>query len=59
MDRLIESVIKDRKVLIDAAVLLGISRDVLENLSMDSLRTILSYETEAKNGPEASSTTGE
>ena len=59
MDGLIESVMKDRMILIDAAVLLGISRDVLEGLSMDSLRTVLSYETEAKDGPETTPTTGE
>ena len=45
--------------IIDAAVLLGISRDVLEGLSMDSLRTVLSYETEAQDGPETTPTTGE
>ena len=59
MDRLVEAVIKDRTILIDEAVLLGISRDVLESLSMDSLRTILSYETEVQDGPETASDTGE
>ena len=59
MDRLVEAVMKDRNILIDEAVLMGISRDVLENLSMDSLRTILAYETEAQDGPETASDTGE
>ena len=59
MDRLVEAVMKDRNALIEEVATLGIPRDVLENLSMDSLRTILSYEMEAQDGPETTPTTGE
>ena len=59
MDRLVEAVMKDRNALIEEVATLGIPRDILENLSMDSLRTILSYEMEAQDGPKSTPTTGE
>ena len=59
MDKLVESIRETRKIHIDRIVDMGVPEHILEHLSVDSLRTIVKYETEANDGPETTQTSSD